>query len=83
MYRPLDFSWEKCGMVWVEIKVQQDNIMNSTKCEQELEWALVWGRKDGIHHCNYHKVTFDQHRLSSNILDMDRQVEESRLMWWW
>jgi hypothetical protein len=29
---PLDLSQEKRGMVWVEIKMLQENMMNSTKC---------------------------------------------------
>jgi hypothetical protein len=69
MYPPLDLSREKRGMVWVEIKVLQENMMNNTKCWQELEWVPDWGRIDGIHHCNYCKITFDQHHLSSNILE--------------
>jgi hypothetical protein len=44
---PLDLSREKHGMVWVEIKVMQENMMNTTKCQRELEWALAWGRKHG------------------------------------
>ncbi len=62
---PLDLSREKCGMVWVEIKVLQKNMMNITKCQHELEWAPAWGRINGIHHYNYHQATSDQHRLSS------------------
>jgi hypothetical protein len=80
MYPPTDLSWEKCGMVWVEIKVLQENMMNNTKCRQELNWALVRGRKDGVHHRNYRKITSDQHRLSSNILDMDSQVGEFKFI---
>jgi len=32
MYPPPDPSQEKRGMVWIEIKVLQENMMNSTKC---------------------------------------------------
>jgi hypothetical protein len=32
MYPPPNLSWEKHGMVWVEIKVLQENMMNNTKC---------------------------------------------------
>jgi len=32
---------------------------------------------DGIHHYNCYKPTFDHHRLSFDIPDMDNQVEES------
>jgi hypothetical protein len=80
---PLDLNWEKRGMVWVEIKVLQENMMNNTKGGWELEWAPAWSRIDGIHHYNYCKATSDQHRLSSDIPDMDSRVEESKLMWWW
>jgi hypothetical protein len=83
MYPPLDLSWEKCGMVWIEIKVLQENMMDNTKCQWELEWALAWGKIDGIHHYNYHKAGFDQHCPSFDILDMDSQVQESKLTWWW
>jgi hypothetical protein len=37
MYPPLDLSQEKRGMVKVEIKVLQENMMNNTKCWQELK----------------------------------------------
>jgi hypothetical protein len=83
MYPPLDLSQEKRGMVWVEIKVLQQNMMNSTKCQQELERALAWGKIDGIHHYNYRKVASDQHCVSSDIPNMDSQVEEPKLTWWW
>jgi hypothetical protein len=83
MYPPQDLSQEKCGMVWIEIKVLQENMMNNTKWQKEFEWTPAWGRIDGIHHFNYHKTTFDQHRLSSNIHDMDSQVQESKSTWWW
>jgi hypothetical protein len=56
---PPDLSQEKRGMVWVRIKVLQEIMMNNTKCWQELEWALIWGKIDGIHHYNYRKVAFD------------------------
>jgi hypothetical protein len=79
---PLDLSHEKHCMVWVEIKVPKENMMNSTKCWRELEWALAWGKRDGIHHYNYHKTTSNQHRLSSNIPDMDSQMEESKFGGW-
>jgi hypothetical protein len=82
MYPPPNLNQEKHGMVWIEIKVLQKNMMNNTKCRQELEWAPIWGIIDGIHHYNYRKATFDQHRLSSNILDINSQVEESKLTWW-
>jgi hypothetical protein len=59
MYPPLDLSWEMRGMVWVEIKVLQENMMSSTKCRRQLEWASAWGRIDGIHHYNYGKVASD------------------------
>jgi len=59
--------------------VLQENMMNNTKCWWEFEWASAWGRINGIHHYNYHKTTFNQHRLSSDIPDMDSQVEESKL----
>jgi hypothetical protein len=39
---------------------------------------MARGKRDGIHHYSYRKVTFDQHRLSFDILDMDSQVEESK-----
>jgi hypothetical protein len=61
----------KRGMIWVEIKVLQKNMMNNIKCHRELEWAPAWGRIDGIHHYNYRKATSNQHCLSSHILDMD------------
>jgi len=32
MYPPPYLSWEKCGMVLVEIKVLQENMMNNIKC---------------------------------------------------
>jgi hypothetical protein len=83
MYPPLDLSREKRGMVWVEIKVLQENMMNNTKCQWEFEWTPAWGRTDGIHHYNYRKTTSDQHYMSSDILDMDSQVEESKSAWWW
>jgi len=83
MYPPLNLSQEKRGMVWVRIKVLWESMMNSTNCRQEFEWAPAWGKKDGIHHYSYRKVTSDQHRLSSNIPNMDNQVEESKSMWWW
>jgi hypothetical protein len=35
-------------------------------------------QKNGIHHCNYHKAAFDQHRLFFDIPDMDSQVVESK-----
>jgi len=38
------------------------------------------GKIDVIHHYNYHKTRSNQHRLSSNIPDMDGQVEESKSM---
>jgi len=69
MYPPLDLSREKRGMVWVEIKVLQENMMNNTKCWRELEWVSDWGRIDGIHHYKYCKITSDQHHLFSNIPD--------------
>jgi hypothetical protein len=71
MYPPLDLSWEKRGMVWVEIQVLQENMMNNTKCRREFDWALAWGRIDGIHHYNYLKTTSNQHCPSSNIPNMD------------
>jgi len=83
MYPPQDLNQEKRGMIWIKIKVLQKNMMNRTKGWQELEWAMAWGKINGIHHYNYRKATFDQHRLSSNILDMDSQVEESKSTWWW
>jgi hypothetical protein len=83
MYPPPDLSREKRGMVWVEIKVLQENTMNSTKWWRELEWALAWGKIDGIHHYNYRKATSNHHRLSFDIPSMDSQVEESKPTWWW
>jgi hypothetical protein len=80
---PQDLRWEKRGMVWIEIKVLQENMMTNTKCQQELEWPSAWGRINGIHHYYYRKVASDQHRLSFDIPDMDSQVEESKLTWWW
>jgi len=59
MYPPRDLSQEKRGMVWVEITMLQENMMNNTKCRQEFEWISAWGRIDGIHHYNYRKTTFD------------------------
>ncbi len=50
MYLPPKPEPEKCGMVWVEIKVLQENMMNNTKCWWELEWTSAWGKIDGIHH---------------------------------
>ncbi len=70
MYPPPDLSREKRGMVWIEIKVLQENMMNSTKSRRELEWVPNWGKIDGIHHYNYYKITSDQHHLSSNIPDI-------------
>jgi len=61
MYSPPDLSQEKGDMVWIEIKVLQENMMNNTKCWRELEWTLTWSRIDGIHHYNYPKVASDQH----------------------
>jgi len=43
---PPDLSQEKCGMVWIEIKVLQENMMNNTKCRWELEGVLAWGKRD-------------------------------------
>jgi hypothetical protein len=51
-------------------------MMNNTKRQWELEWISTWDRKDGIHHYNYRKATSNQHRLSSNIPDMDSQVQD-------
>jgi hypothetical protein len=34
----------------------------------------------GIHHYNYRKAASDEHHLSSDIFDMDSQVEELKLM---
>jgi len=39
MYPPQDLSREKCGMVWIEIKVLQENMMNNTKWQKEFEWT--------------------------------------------
>jgi hypothetical protein len=36
MFPTPDLSWEKHGMVWVEIKVLQDNMMNSTNVGKNL-----------------------------------------------
>jgi hypothetical protein len=55
---PLDLRWEKRGMVLVEIKVLQENMMNSMKCRWELEWASTWGKIEGIHH-DYRKAPSD------------------------
>jgi hypothetical protein len=41
MHPPLDLSWEKNDMVWAEIKVLQENMMNDTKCRWEREWVLA------------------------------------------
>jgi len=38
---PQDLSQEKHGMVRVEIKVVHENMMNSTKCQHELEGVLA------------------------------------------
>jgi hypothetical protein len=73
MYAP-NLNQEKCGMVWVGIKVVQEIMMNNTKCQRYLEWTSTWDRKDGIHHYSYRKTTSDQHCLSYDIPDMDSQV---------
>jgi len=57
MYPPLDLNQEKHDMVWVKIKVLQENMMNNTKCQQEFEWASAWSIINGIHHYNYRKTT--------------------------
>jgi hypothetical protein len=56
---PPNLGWEKRDIVWIEIKMLQENMMKNTKCRHELEWVPAWGKIDGIHHYNYCKAAFD------------------------
>jgi hypothetical protein len=81
-------SWHYMSRQWTILIIMthlhsMELIMNNTNCQKELEWVPAWSKRDHIHHYSYCKAAFDQHRLSSDIHDMDNQVEESKSMWWW